>query len=68
MALSQGQLALLQGLRKIGNVARANVAGVMAGFCISVLLYWFMGIKDIVPAIILITVASLLLSWCCSIT
>ena len=63
MALSQGQLALLQGLRKIGTMARANVGGVAAGFCISVPLYWFMGIKGIVPAIILTAAASLLISW-----
>ena len=63
MALSQGQLALLQGLRRIGTMARANVGGVAAGFCISVPLYWFMGIKGIVPAILLTTAASLLISW-----
>jgi O-antigen/teichoic acid export membrane protein len=63
MALSQGQLALLQGLRKISMMARANVGGVVTGFCISVPLYWFMGIKGIVPAIILTTAASLLISW-----
>ncbi len=63
MALSQGQLALLQGLRQIGAMARANVGGVAAGFCISVPLYWFMGIKGIVPAIVLTTAASLLISW-----
>jgi len=63
MALSQGQLALLQGLRKIGTMARANVGGVAAGFCISVPLYWLMGIKGIVPAILLTTAASLLISW-----
>jgi len=63
MALSKGQLALLQGLRQIGMMARANVGGVVAGFCISVPLYWFMGVKGIVPAILLTTAASLLLSW-----
>ena len=63
MALSKGQLALLQGLRQIGMMARANVGGVVAGFCISVPLYWFMGVKGSVPAILLTTAASLLLSW-----
>jgi len=63
MALSEGQLALLQGLRRLGMMARANVFGVVAGFCISVPLYWFMGVNGIVPAILFTTVASLLLSW-----
>jgi len=63
MALYEGQLALLQGLRRVGSMAKANVSGVAAGFCISVPLYWLMGTKGIVPAILLSTAASLAVSW-----
>jgi len=63
-ALTEGQLALLQGLRRVGSMAIANIGGVAAGFCVSVPLYWFMGIKGIVPAMLLTAAASLLLSWC----
>jgi enterobacterial common antigen flippase len=61
--LSGGQLALLQGLRQIGSMARANVLGVVAGFCITVPLYWMMGINGIVPAILFSAMASMFLSW-----
>jgi len=61
--LSGGRLALLQGLRQIGAMARANVLGVVAGFCITVPLYWMMGVNGIVPAILLSTAVSLFLSW-----
>jgi O-antigen/teichoic acid export membrane protein len=62
-ALSGGQLALLQGLRQIGTMARANIFGVAAGFCITLPLYWMMGIRGIVPALILSAAVSLFLSW-----
>jgi O-antigen/teichoic acid export membrane protein len=62
-ALSGGQLALLQGLRQISTMARANVLGVVAGFCITVPLYWMMGVDGIVPAILLSAAVSLFLSW-----
>ncbi|MFC1782479.1 O-antigen translocase [Planctomycetota bacterium] len=62
-AVSEGQLALLQGLRQISMMARARVLGVLAGFCISVPLYWMMGVQGIVPAILFSVAASLFLSW-----
>lgn len=62
-AVSGGQLALLQGLRQISTMAKANVLGVIAGFCITIPLYWVWGVKGIVPAIILTSAASLFLSW-----
>lgn len=62
-AISGGQLALLRGIRKIGDMALANLLGAFAGFCISVPLYWMVGLKGIVPAIILSAMAELALSW-----
>ncbi|MBC2722682.1 MAG: O-antigen translocase [Desulfosporosinus sp.] len=62
-AVSGGQLALLQGLRKIRMMAQAKVLGVVAGFCITVPLYWMLGINGIVPAILISAVVSLVLSW-----
>lgn len=63
MALYEGNLAVLQGLRRIGTMAKANVSGVAVGFCISVPLYWLLGTKGIVPAILLTTASCLILSW-----
>jgi len=62
-AVSGGQLALLQGLRRIKMMAQAKVWGVIAGFSITVPLYWLIGVKGIVPAILITAVVSLFLSW-----
>jgi len=62
-AINGGQLALLQGLRRIGDMARAGVMGAAAGLCITAPLYWLMGIKGIVPALILSALADLGLSY-----
>jgi O-antigen/teichoic acid export membrane protein len=62
-AISGGQLALLRGIRKIGDMARANVLGAISGFCITVPLYWVWGVKGIVPAMLLSAMADLGLSW-----
>jgi len=62
-ALSGGQMAMLRGVRRIGDMARAGVLGAVAGLCISVPLYWLMGVKGIVPALIMSSLAELGLSW-----
>jgi O-antigen/teichoic acid export membrane protein len=62
-SINGGQLALLQGLRRIGDMARAGVLGAAAGLCITAPLYWLMGIQGIVPALILTALADLGLSY-----
>lgn len=62
-AISRGKLAFLQGLRRINTMAKANVLGVLAGFIITVPLYWFFGLNGIVPALIIASLINLLLSW-----
>ena len=62
-ALSNGQLALLQGLRKLNHLANATVIGSSLGLCISLLLFYFYGIKGIVPSLILTAASTLLISW-----
>ena len=54
--LSVGQLAILQGLRKIKYLAKANLMGSFFGLLLTVPLYYFFRIDAIVPAI-LVTVA-----------
>jgi PST family polysaccharide transporter len=51
-AISSGQLALLQGLRRIGDMARANVLGAVVGSILTVLIYFAFGEAGIVPAMI----------------
>ena len=62
-AIGGGQMALLRGIRRIADVARANVLGAAAGLLITVPLYWLMGVKGIVPAMILSVMMELILFW-----
>ncbi|MGC4024741.1 MAG: O-antigen translocase [Mesorhizobium sp.] len=50
---ASGQTALLQGLRKIGDLARVNIFAAMLGACSFVALIWAFGKDGIVPALIL---------------
>lgn len=61
--LSAGQLVILQGMRKLQYLAKANLTGSFLGLIITVPLYYKFGIDGIVPAIIFASVISLLLSW-----
>lgn len=58
-----GQKTLLQGLRRLKDLARASAIGVTIGLFVSVPLYYILGIKGIVPTLILNSLTSLLLSW-----
>jgi O-antigen/teichoic acid export membrane protein len=61
--LSSGQLVVLQGLRKLKYLAKANLFGSFIGLLITVPLYYYFGIDGIVPGIIATALSSLLLSW-----
>ncbi|SRX74792.1 O-antigen translocase [Aequorivita antarctica] len=51
--LSNGQLAILQGLRKLKKLAQANLYGNLFGLVITLPLYYFYRVDAIVPAIII---------------
>jgi PST family polysaccharide transporter len=58
-----GQTALLQGLRRIGDVARLNVWGAVAGTALGVpFLFWWLE-RGIVPLLLLVAVTAALASW-----
>ena len=61
--LSTGELVLLQGLRKLQDLAKANVYGSIAGLLITVPLYYRFGVEGIVPVIILTALITLFFSW-----
>jgi antigen flippase len=61
--LQGGQMALIQGTRRIGDLAKLNVIGVASGSVISVGLYWWLGLEGIVPAIVLLGITQLFASW-----
>ena len=51
--LAAGQKVVLQGMRRLKDLARASVIGSTLGLIISVPLYYAFGIKGIVPTLIL---------------
>lgn len=61
--LSSGQMVILQGLRKLRYLAKANVAGSIIGLLVSVPLYYFWRLDGIVPVIVISSFTSMLLSW-----
>ncbi len=61
--LTSGQMVLLQGMRKIQYLAKANLYGSLLGLIITVPLYYKLGIDGIVPGIIIGSLISLSLSW-----
>lgn len=61
--LSSGQLVLLQGMRKLKYLAKANLSGSFVGLFITFPFYYFWGIDGIVPGIIGTSLLSLLMSW-----
>lgn len=62
-AVSAGQLAILQGLRRIGEMAKANLLGSVLGTVISLPLFWWLGISGVVPSMILTALGALTISW-----
>ncbi|MBF4507171.1 oligosaccharide flippase family protein [Flavobacterium sp. JLP] len=62
-AVSAGQLAILQGLRRIKEMAKATLLGSILGTLISLPIFWWFGIAGIVPSMILTALGSLTVSW-----
>jgi O-antigen/teichoic acid export membrane protein len=61
--LSSGELAVLQSLRRIRWLARANLYGNLAGLAVSVPLYYLYRIDAIVPAIVAMSAAATVFSF-----
>jgi antigen flippase len=61
--LKGGQMAIIQGMRRISDLAKLNVIGAVSGTFISVCLYWAFGIQGIIPAIVLLSLTELCASW-----
>ncbi|HEY5592760.1 MAG TPA: O-antigen translocase [Paludibacter sp.] len=60
--LSSGQIVVLQGMRKLQDLAKASIAGSALGLIITLPMYYFYKIDAIVPAIIVTSIVSLSLS------
>ena len=61
--LTIGQLAILQGMRKLKYLAKANLYGSIVGLLLTIPLYYFFRLDAIVPVIILGALISLGFSW-----
>lgn len=61
--LTNGQLVILQGLRKLQLLAKANVIGSILGLVVTLPFYYTYGINGIVPAVVATSSISVLSAW-----
>ena len=61
--LTVGNLAVLQGLRKLKKLAQASLWASIFSLIVIIPLYYYYGISGIVPAIILISIFTYFFSW-----
>ena len=61
--ISAGQRVLLQGMRRLRDLAKASAIGATVGLIISVPLYYWIGPQGIVPTIVAASLSSMALSW-----
>lgn len=61
--LTGGQMALLQGMRRVGDMARASVLGGALATLIAIAAYGSLGPRGIVPAMICIAASQWLIAW-----
>ena len=61
--LSSGQKVILQGLRKLKELAKASAWGSTIGLIVSIPIYYLFGVNGIVPTLILSSITTVLLSW-----
>lgn len=61
--LSSGQMVMLQGMRKLKHLARANIYGSALGLIITIPIYYKFRMQGIVPSIIIYSIVSLTISW-----
>jgi len=62
-AVNGGQLALLRGLRRIGDIARAQVASALINTVVIIALYAWLRERGIVPVLLVSALISLATSW-----
>lgn len=62
-AVSGGQSALIQGMRKIGDLAKLSVLGGLFGTIFSIPIIYVWGKKGIVPFLIAVSAMGILTSW-----
>lgn len=61
--ISGGQMALIQGMRRIGDMAQAGIIGSVLATVSAISFYSWLGLRGIVPSLISIAVMQLAISW-----
>lgn len=61
--VSAGQAALLQGMRRIADLARLNVLGAFFGTALSIPIIYFWRQDGIVPSLVVVAAMNILTSW-----
>lgn len=61
--ISGGQMALIQGMRRIGDMARAGIIGAALATVSAIGFYSWLGLRGIVPSLVAIAVMQLVISW-----
>jgi PST family polysaccharide transporter len=61
--ISAGQLALVQGMRKIADLAKMNVLGAFYGTVFGVVIVYFWKIEGLVPSLMCVAAMGVLTSW-----
>lgn len=61
--LCSGQKVVLQGMRKLKDLAKATLIGSTIGLMVSIPLYYLFGVKGIVPTLILNSITTLIIVW-----
>ena len=62
-AINGGQTALIQGARRIGDIARASIAVTLLNTVMAIGLYAWLGQRGIVPVLVATAAVSLAVSW-----
>ena len=61
--VSQGQSALIQGMRRIGDLARINIFGAVIGTLICIPIVYWLGEQGIAPALVGVSLELRVASW-----
>ncbi len=61
--LCAGQRVVLQGMRRLKDLAKTTIIGTTVGLLVSVPLYFYYGKDGIVPTLIITSIASLIVTW-----
>jgi antigen flippase len=62
-SVSSGQKSLLQGVRRVGDLARIQVTFALLSTLLAIGIYWWLGERGIVPVILVTSVVQLGVSW-----